>query len=269
MEFGEKLGDAGRNSLVPGTGEDPDGDSYAAMGITDVRKTNCGVLKGGQDRAVTSLGLSPKEDKFARNIAMGGFKNLLEAAKDAGLPITSHKGAINASRSLSIRGAVKRLLEKESDLDTWSMSKAEIILYLEDVLQTPLDEIDTNHKFCVKFDLSESVGEKSVSNSFRKASFSKEKAMDMLIRLRGFNTPETLHISADLGIADLIGQIRSTGGKVIAKEEDPVTIENGYQATPIEEAHPDGETREVGGGQESPKQENPPSGWGRAREADQ
>jgi len=88
---------------------------------------------------------------------------------------------------------------------SWMISKEEIIQYLTKVVVSPLDAITRES------DMAESITEGKFGTTLKV--YSKQKAIDQLCRLMGWNAPEELTVNADIQIAELIGRIRT--GKII------------------------------------------------------
>ena len=177
--------------------------ALADLGITETRDARSLVIPEESGRVLSKFGLTVKDQRFAENLASGAFANLLQAAEDAGLPISTYNGAYASSRRPKIRAAVKALLEDGEK--SWMISKEEIIQYLTKVVVSPLDAITRES------DMAESITEGKFGTTLKV--YSKQKAIDQLCRLMGWNAPEELTVNADIQIAELIGRIRT--GKII------------------------------------------------------
>lgn len=153
------------------------------------------------------LGLLPMEQRFAENIASGMFKSHMAAAVDAGYTCNTYRHGIALWKRPKIRAAVKAIME--ADEADAGFTRREYIDYLIDAAFMPVGAVDENDKLAVE------ISQTKFGQKVR--GFSKEKAMELLGKVHGFNAPDKVEVGVDLKIGDLIGRIRQTGGRIIEK----------------------------------------------------
>jgi hypothetical protein len=141
----------------------------------------------------------PRAQRFA-DLRLRGA-SLIDAYQQAGYKST--RTSSSNAKKLEKRPDVQAYLDaiRHANATEARIDRAALIRYCEDILLTPLNEVDDSHPLCQEFRESES-GERVVKMP------GKLLAAKQLAELHGWNKPQEVKVEAGDKLADIIRRVR-------------------------------------------------------------